>query len=368
MYEETKAYWRKKMKEKRDQPKVKPYLITRKVLPENQETPIHFLKDSIIPASYFYRRNHFPYPELPTTSYSVPIEGSVLKPLTFSYEGLLNLPAKTLKVVLECSGNKRSFFKPNVFGEQWEEGAVNQSYWKGVPLQTLFKYTGLRPEAKEVVFTGYDFGERKDLKETYHFARSLPISKALHPDTILAYELNGQPLSFKHGFPLRLIAPKWYAMTSVKWVKRIFVIEENFQGPFQSIDYVYVPGDGDNSRSYPVTTMNVNSTIQEPFDHSIIETGKHMIRGIAWTGEGRIEKIEISLDRGQTWLPATYDKQNNAYGWVDWSFPWNAAKSGIYSIWSRATDTKGRMQPLEAFWNRKGYGYNAICKVDVEVQ
>ncbi len=354
---------------KKDRHMVKPYLVTRSLFPENQESPIHFLKDSIINPRYFYRRNHHPYPDLPPKTYSLPIEGSVLKPLTFSYEELCSLPAKTVKVVLECSGNKRASFHPKVFGEQWEDGAMNQSYWKGVSLQTLFTYTGLRPEAQEAVFVGYDYGERKDLNKTFHFARSLPVAKALHPDTILAYELNGQPIPFKHGYPLRLITPQWYAMASVKWVKKIVVIEETFQGPFQKIDYVYYPDEDSNAQSYPVTTMHVNSTIQQPLNHSILKQGTYEIQGIAWTGEGTIEKIEISLDQGRTWQSASL-KQNlsEPYTWVNWSFHWQANQKGKYSIWSRATDSMGRTQPYEPFWNRKGYGYNAICKVDVKVE
>lgn len=348
---------------------VKPYLLTRDLNPENQETPIHFLKGSTTPTEYFYRRNHHPYPQLTQEVFNLPVEGHAQTPRTFTYEELCALPSKTVKVLLECSGDKRASFKPKVFGEQWEEGALTQSYWKGFSLQTLFQYTGLRQSAREIVFEGYDYGERKDLKEIYRFARSLPIAKAMHPDTIIAYELNGQPIPFKHGYPLRLIVPQWYAMASVKWLKKIVVIDGVFHGPFQTIDYVYYPEENSNAGSTPVTTMQINSTIQQPLPQAKLKQGAHVIQGIAWTGEGTVEKVEVSLDQGKTWHPASLEHTpTDPYTWVNWSFSWQAGQKGIYSIWSRATDTIGRSQPLEAFWNQKGYGYNAVCKVEVKVE
>ncbi|MEH7382033.1 sulfite oxidase [Bacillus sp. JJ1533] len=349
--------------------KVRPYLLTRCLLPENQETPIQFINANIIDNKLFYRRNHFYYPTLSYSNFWLPINGIVSKPLLLSMQDILQLPSKTIQVVLECSGDKRNLFEPRVFGEQWEKGAISQGYWKGVPLRILLEFSGIKKEAKEIVVEGYDFGERTDLNKVFTYARSLPIEKALHPDTIIAYEYNNRPIPFKHGYPLRLIVPQWYAMASVKWIKQISVIDSNFTGPFQTIDYVYYPNKENNKDAFPVTTINVNSTIQRPLDMEVLNTGKHLIKGIAWTGKGFITKLEISVDGGVTWLNANLEPiKKDRYGWQSWSYEWTISQKGEYVIMSKATDSYGRTQPNTPFWNRKGYGYNAFDKINVKVE
>jgi DMSO/TMAO reductase YedYZ molybdopterin-dependent catalytic subunit len=352
-----------------DPRKSKPFLITRSLSPENQESPIHFLKPGLISSKYFYRRNHFSYPPLSEQNFFLPIQGKVTRPITFHYLDLLNMPAKTMDVVLECAGNNRSKFRPKVFGEQWEEGAISQGRWKGVPLKYLLSITGILDQAKEVVFEGHDFGKRTDLEGAYSFSRSLPLDKALHPDTFIAYEYNGKPIPFKHGYPLRLIVPQWYAMASVKWLKKITIIDHLFQGPFQTIDYIYYPNKENENNSFPVTTMNIRSMIQQPSDYSVIDQGIHSIKGIAWTGEGNITKVQLSFDYGKHWHEAMLQQDPfQKYSWTQWIFTWQAVQKGEYTILSRATDSKGRMQPMEPMWNQKGYGYNAISKIHVKVE
>lgn len=179
-------------------PKARPHLIPRQLAPENQETPIHHIDGPFVPNHLFYRRNHFPYPFLSDSSFLLPIGGAVRNPIVFSYDELKKMPSKELVMTLECAGNRRDDFRPKVFGEQWTNGAINHGVWKGVPLKMLLEKTGLTAEAKEVVFTGYDYGKRPDMKEPVSFARSLPLEKALDQDTLIAYEYNGNPLTFKH--------------------------------------------------------------------------------------------------------------------------------------------------------------------------
>lgn len=348
-------------------PYVKPYLITHSLLPENQETPISFVDSPQVPHTLFYRRNHFAYPSLPQSNYWLPVGGMVEKPFLFSMNDLLRMPSKTIQAVLECSGNKRDFFRPKVFGEQWKRGAISQGQWKGVPLRHLLELAGIKDGAKEVVVEGYDFGPRTDLDKDYSFMRSLPLDKALHPDTLLAYEYNNQPIPFKHGYPLRLIVPQWYAVASVKWVKQISVIDTSFKGPFQTIDYVYYPHKEDDRNAFPVTTLNVNSSIQYPLEYEILNTGVHLIKGIAWTGQGKITKVEISTDKGESWEAAKVEQQSD-YRWFTWSYKWKVQEKGEYTLMSRSTDSHGRVQPETAFWNRKGYGYNAIDQIKVKVE
>ncbi|MBB6447142.1 sulfite oxidase [Bacillus benzoevorans] len=348
--------------------KVKPCLITKSFVPENKETPIHFIANDIIGRKLFYRRNHFPYPHFTSSFYFLPISGSVNSPRTFSLQEIYSLPAKTIKVVLECAGNKRELFEPKVFGEQWGKGAMSQGIWKGVSLRTLLQYTGLMNSAREFVFEGYDYGQRPGSSQSISFSRSLPLKKALDPDTIIAYEYNDQPLPFKHGFPLRLIVPGWYGMASVKWLKKLTVIDHEFNGPFQADDYVYYPDKEIDTGKFSVTTMNVNSTIQFPLNMQLLRTGVYDIKGIAWTGEGNITKVEISLDDGQTWDLCRYTSASEKNSWVSWSYKWEVQKKGEYTLQSRATDSHGNVQPKKPLWNRKGYGFNAIDRIKVKVE
>jgi DMSO/TMAO reductase YedYZ molybdopterin-dependent catalytic subunit len=288
-------------------------------------------------------------------------------PKVFSLQEIYSLPSKTIKVVLECSGDKRKLFKPTVFGEHWGKGAISQGIWKGVSLGSLLQYTGLLNTAKELVFVGYDNGERPDSNHLTNFSRSLPIEKALDPDTIIAYEYNNHPIPFKHGFPLRLIVPGWYAMASVKWIKKIIVIEKEFKGPFQAVDYVYYPNKDNDGGKVPVTTINVNSTIQYPLNRQVLHSGVYEINGIAWTGNGQIVKVEISIDGSQTWNTCHLTTSSEKYSWVRWNYKWEAHTKGEYTIKSKATDSKGIVQPSDAMWNRKGYGYNAIDSIKVKV-
>ncbi|MCL7747524.1 sulfite oxidase [Halalkalibacter alkaliphilus] len=345
-----------------------PTLSTRGLQPENKETPISFLNTDIVPSHLFFKRNHFSYPKLTYSNYWLPINGLVKTPKIFSLQEIVKLPSKTIKVILECAGNKRSLFEPKVFGEQWEKGAISQGYWTGVSLTTLLEATGINPKAKEVLIEGYDKGKRTDKNNEYSYSRSLPLDKALDPDTIIAYEYNSQPIPFKHGYPLRLIVPNWYGMASVKWIKQISLISSEFKGPYQSIDYVYYPNKENDTDSFPVTIMNVNSTIQEPVHMEILNTGTHVIKGIAWTGAGEVSKVEVSTDHGDTWLEAEIEPTYRSYGWVSWTYEWSVYDPGEYTIMSKSTDTLGRTQPLKPFWNRKGYGYNAIDKVEVKIE
>jgi DMSO/TMAO reductase YedYZ molybdopterin-dependent catalytic subunit len=347
----------------------KPHLLTRSLSPENQETPIHFLRSQLTPDRYFFRRSHFPYPDLSTRNFHLLLNGHVYKQTLFSYQDLINLPSKTLLVTLECSGNNRANFHPKVYGEQWTGGAISQGVWKGVPLHLLLSLTGIKSSAQEVVFEGHDHGRRLDHNAEVAYARSLPLHKALHPDTLVAYEYNGQSIPLKHGFPLRLIVPHWYAMTSVKWLKKITVINHAFQGPFQTEDYNYYPYPEGDLGKVPVTTINVNSLIQQPLDLSIHPVGSHRIEGIAWTGRGLIERVEVSTDGGNTWHPTHLNiDPHHPYACASWSYTWDARKKGEFVLLSRATDSTGSKQPYTAFWNRKGYGYNAIDRVRVKIE
>ena len=191
-----------------NQNQIIPFLTTKSLHPENQESPIHFLHKWQTPVKYFYRRNHFSYPLLTQHHFWIQISGQVHQPRFFHYNEILSMPSKSLVVPLECAGNQRANFNPKVYGEQWEEGAISQGKWTGVPLKDILEKAGLSQNAQEIVFEGADFGKKPGIHENIPFERSLPLEKALHPDTIIAFQYNDRPLTYKHGYPFRLIVPK----------------------------------------------------------------------------------------------------------------------------------------------------------------
>ena len=349
-----------------DDIKVKPHLLTVSLEPENQETPVHFLNEAITPEDLFFKRNHFSYPTASQIPQSIRIDGFVRRNVDLSLQTLRSLPAKSLVVPLECAGNRRALFDPGVYGVRWQRGAMSQAEWKGVSLIHLLRLAGVKEGAKEVVFEGADSGEHKGKRGAYR--RSLPLDKALHPDTIVAYDMNRRPIPLKHGYPFRLIVPGWYAMASVKWLQKITVIPGAFEGPFQTDDYVYYPHPESDDGKSPVTFMKVNSLIQYPIDYSVLEKGVHVIKGWAWTGEGTVNRVEVSLDGARTWKSARIRQDSSQpYSVAMWTYQWHAAQEGEYTIHCRATNSIGQSQPVQPKWNRLGYGYNGIACVRVKV-
>lgn len=348
------------MKPEREQPL---FRETVTMQPENQSSPVRWIEDWMTPDDLWYRRNHYAYPESPPTDLQV--TGAVRRFLTLSSEEIRSRPARVVVAVLECAGNRRTLFHPRVYGVSWKEGAISQAEWTGVPLRDLLREAGLDSTAREVVCWGVD-GTRE---EKGPFARSLPLKKAFHPDTLVAFAQNGRPLAPEHGAPLRLVVPGWYAMASVKWLNRIEVVTEPFQGYYQKDDYHYYPFPDRDEGKRPVTVIHVNSLIRFPDDYSVLKTGCHRLEGLAWTGKGVIKRVEVSVDRGGHWHPARLLQRpwKHPYAWVQWTWNWRVLQPGRYEIWSRAVDTAGRMQPLHVKWNRKGYGYNAVCRSRVHV-
>ena len=215
-------------------------LILRKREPENLESSFSALGGFITPTEQFYVRSHFPVPKLDTSTWSLSVEGAVIQPLQFTYEELRRLPAYEVPATLECAGNSRAFLVPAVNGVQWEAGAVGTAQWRGVRLSDLLAQAGLSPRAVEVIFEGADQGEAEENPKPFgpiHYAYSLPVSRALDDNVLLAYEMNGVSLSPAHGFPVRLVVPGYYGMASVKWLTRIIVTQTPFAGYYPTIDY-----------------------------------------------------------------------------------------------------------------------------------
>lgn len=206
------------------------------------------------------------------------------------------------------------------------------------------------------------------------FIRSIPIEKALDPDTLVATRMNGAPLPKHHGFPARALVPGWIGAASCKWLTEIKVLDKEFDGNFMKPGYrmpnqPVAPGTAVNpDDTHPVTALNVKSIIATPGVVSVIKRGLVQIHGAAWAGEADVTKVEISTDSGATWHAAVLGREYAHYAWRLWSYTWKPPEGGDHVIMSRATDSQGRVQPDTAAWNPSGYLYNAIDRVNVHVK
>jgi DMSO/TMAO reductase YedYZ molybdopterin-dependent catalytic subunit len=243
---------------------------------------------------------------------------------------------------------------------------VSAASWTGVPLGSVLAEAGVREETVEILLQGADRGTPKDGPSGIPFARALPLAKAQAAGTLLAWEMNGEPLPAAHGAPLRLIVPGWYGMASVKWVERIEAITEPFAGYYQANRYIYDLADG--SRPDPVTAMRVKSLVVFPLNGATVPEGPLTIRGQAWSGGGEIVRVEVAIDGGEEWHDARLLEQPSRDTWRSWEFAWNAAPAGRHVLRARATDSAGTRQPHTAPWNKYGYGNNAVQTTVIDVQ
>jgi len=329
------------------------------------ECPLPAQQEFLTPTPLFYIRNHFPIPDLTPEQWRLRVDGLVERPLTLSLADLRQLPARAFPATLECAGNGRALLEPPAPGLQFHYGAVSTAEWRGVPLRTVLDLAGLQPGAREVVCIGADGGFEKEVGAQLDFRRSLPLEKALAPETLLAYEMNGAPLTPEHGFPLRLVVPGWYGMASVKWLVGLRVVADSFDGWFQRDRYVLDPApDGGVA---PLTRLRVKSHIAWPTAGERLPVGRHRVRGMAWSGEVPVVRVEVSTDRGATWHPAALSAPVSPFAWQPWTFDWEVAEPGAYELWARATDARGESQPLRPSWNRLGYANNAVHRVPVHV-
>jgi DMSO/TMAO reductase YedYZ molybdopterin-dependent catalytic subunit len=344
-------------------------LIVHSNRPVDRETPASRLTSWITPNERFFIRSHFYTPEVREAAWRLSVDGDVERPLQLTLADLKAMPATTGVVTLECAGNGRGLFQPPVAGIQWKKGAVGTARWRGVRLAEVLRRAGLRTSAQHVWLDGADVG----VGRAPDFVRNLPIGKALHPDTLLAWEMNGEPLPIEHGFPVRAIVPGWEGAYSVKWLTHIQASAREHDGFFVQTAYRYpkrpvVPGGTVAAAdTAALSGLPVKSIITSPGD-AAVATGLMPITGFAWVGEGEIARVEVSTDRGETWSPARLGTDRAPWAWRQFTYEWRVTEPGTYVVLSRATDTQGRTQPLVAEWNPAGYLWNAVDQQRVTVE
>jgi sulfane dehydrogenase subunit SoxC len=336
----------------------------------NHGLPLEALRYPITPVGLHYLLIHYDIPDVDADAWSLGIEGRVRNPLTLSLAELRDRSDHEVTSTMECAGNGRALLAPHVVSQPWLLEAIGTARWRGVRLKELLEEAELLDDAVDVVFTGLDRGLEKGVEQ--HYQRSLALDDALGDDVLLAYEMNGAPLLPQHGFPLRLLVPGWYGMTSVKWLTRIEVMAQPFEGYQMTAGYRFRLDEDDEG--HPVTRIQPRALMVPPgipdFDTRarIVEAGSCPLQGRAWSGWAPIARVEVSTDGGGTWADAELEPLGSQWAWRGWRFEWNAEEPREYVLCCRASDEAGNAQPDEPIWNVGGYSNNALQRVPVTVQ
>jgi sulfite oxidase len=342
-------------------------MIVRSAKPGDIEMPLAGFKEWITPVDRFFVRAHTYLPERANPAeWKLKLDGVVNQPLELTLDDIKKLPRVELVGVLECAGNGRSFYKPRVAGTQWAFGSVGNARWVGARFRDVLARAGLKNSAQEILLDGADL----PLAAMPKFQRTLPVAKALDPDTLLAYEMNGQPLTIEHGFPVRLIAPGWAGDSWVKWLQHIEALDHEFDGFWMKTAYRHpahpvepgstvAPAD-----MIPVTDLNVKSVIATP--DRTAKPGRVRISGAAWSNRSPVARVDVSVDGGQSWKPAKLGVNQRPYAWRLWELDWDASE-GKHTLIARASNMAGQTQPLTEEWNPNGYLWNVAQPVEIEV-
>ncbi len=334
------------------------------------EMPVHLLDTWVTPVELFYVRNHLAQPSVNLAEWRLMVSGEVERPFELTFGDLEKFEPAGVTNTMECAGNGRAFYRPRVPGIQWTRGGVGNAVFSGPRLADLLRRAGVKPTGKHVAFNGLDEPPGK----VPDFIRSIPIEKALDPDTLVATKMNGAPLTIEHGFPARALVPGWLGAASVKWLIEIRVIEREFEGNFMKPGYRFpvraVPPGGEISpdETATITALPVKSVIARPGDGSRWKGAPIRIAGAAWVGDAEITRVDVSTDQGRTWRPATLGREKARYAWRLWNYLWRPAGPGSYVLMSRAIDSAGRRQPMEPAWNPSGYLWNVVDRVRVHVE
>jgi DMSO/TMAO reductase YedYZ molybdopterin-dependent catalytic subunit len=346
-------------------------MITREKEPPNLEMRFSALESFVTPNEQFYIRCHFPIPKINEREWRLKVEGKVARPFETTMDDLRQMPAHTITATLECAGNSRVFLVPKVKGVQWELGAVGNAEWTGVRLRELLQRAEIANEAREIILEGADNGtiaEPPRPAGKINFARSLPLEKAMD-DVLLAFAMNGEPLSAAHGFPLRAVVPGWYGMASIKWLQRVIVTDQPFNGYYQSIDYAYWQRGESGPALIPLTEMQVKAEIAHPENNELVRANEnYLVKGATWTAEAVVTKVEVSCDGGKSWGEAILTDDSIKNAWRLWEFEWRRPMPGRYTLMARATDSRGRIQPMERHANGGTYMISHCLPIEVEVR
>ncbi|NUR41206.1 MAG: sulfite oxidase [Streptomyces sp.] len=342
----------------------------------NAETRFAALADTgyHTPVERFFVRNHTSTPVLDAADWTLTVHGDGLahgRGVEFTLDDLKRLPAVTRTAFVECAGNGRSLFTTQqgqtVTGTAWTLGAIGTARWRGARLADVLHRAGLSRAAVDVLPRGLDADYvTADGTNLGRVRRPLPLSKALD-DVLLAYEMNGEPLPYDHGHPVRVLVPSWIGIASIKWVGDIEVSAQPLYSPWNTDFYrlfgdAYPPGG-----SAPLTRQAVKSAWELAWGAGLAAGQEHRLTGRSWSGAGGIVRVDVSTDGGTRWRRARLHDTAHRDGWVRWSTDWRPPAPGSYSLLARATDSAGRTQPETAAANTQGYLFDAVVRHPVTV-
>ncbi len=341
-------------------------------------TPVMDLEGLITPTDLHYTVQHFDVPPVvPTDQWELKVHGQVKNELTLNFDQLRRFPGRSVRTVMECSGSDATFFE--YFKDEGPKPSRTQecmilsaSEWTGVPLAAVLNAAGLDDKSLYVRAIGNDEGVPATAAEgtqPFYYDKGLPMQKALHPDTILAYAQNGQLLEHLHGAPVRLLVPGWSGNWSVKWITDLEIMD-HMPECWYHYEFYYYGNSVDDPNKELITTLGVKSIVTQPNDDvENMPKGTHMIRGYAWSGAGAISEVDVSTDGGDTWHSAHIEApRHDQFMWVRWSYRWDANKSGNYTIMARASDDVGRVQSREPRYNNMRKNFSAIVGYPVTVK
>ncbi len=355
-------------------------LIKRTFRAPNYETPVSYFNEMFTPNDAFFVRWHLSgIPDkLSAQDWRLKIGGDALQsPTELTLDDLKkNYEHVEVAAVCQCSGNRRGFFQPHVAGVEWGYGAMGNARWTGVRLKDVLNKAGIKKEALEVTLNGAEAGV---IDKTPDFIKSLPMWKALDENTILAWEMNGAPLPYLNGFPVRLIVPGWTATYWTKMITELNVVSKPWDGFWMRVAYRipigkfpevdrFVSQERPTDTMTPITEMVVNSLMTNIKEGQRFRHGQAIeVKGIAWDSGRGIQLVEISTDGGYTWRDATLGKDYGNYSWRQFSYRFQPRKKGKYDIMARASNRAGSTQTFGLIWNPAGYHHNIVQKITVEV-
>lgn len=343
-------------------------MILRTERPYNLETPQKYFLEDFTPNDVFFVRWHLAdMPEaIDPDTFRLRVHGHVNKSLALSLNDLrTKFTSQSVAALTVCAGNARQQFKPGVPGVQWKNGAMGNARWTGVPLSDILTAAGIKDGAYEVAFNGMD---DPPLSGTPDFIKTLPMSRALDGEVLVAYEMNGDSIPLLNGYPLKLVVPGWYATYWIGMLNEIKVYNDTFKGFWMQKAYKIPLGscngnetpDSLAQKTEPIHRIALRSLFVYPEGGSTLTQDEAVeLQGLAFDGGSGIAKVELSIDSGKTWTAARLDKELGKYSWRRWRYTWTPNREGNYYLMVKATGTSGETQPWKQ-WNRSGYMKNEI--------
>jgi DMSO/TMAO reductase YedYZ molybdopterin-dependent catalytic subunit len=327
--------------------------------PLNAETPPERLRSWITANSVFFHRNQSELKErIALGEYRLSVEGRVETPCRLSFDEILALPKAIQANTIECSGNGRALLKEPASGNPWRTGGVGNAVWGGVWLREILSRARPQGKARHVAFEGLDEpAGRAKIK----FIRSIPLEKAAGT-TLLAYEMNGEPLPLEHGFPLRALALGWVGANCAKWLSKIILLEEPFEGHYMDRVYRVFQKGQDPKTGRPVTQIPLKSFFTQPLPGQRLRPGRNVLLGTAYGGERELAEVEISTDGGRSWEKGEWIGPREPFAWRQWQYAWETPGPGDFHLLVRVTASSGEVQPLRAAWNVLGYENNGVIE------